>query len=378
MGLLVRLGVSAMGFRRIVLETAVLVRSDAGLYLFVAMYTVVGLAFLQLAGAGDRAAYSIYLFRWLMLFGVVLPAAAIILRVALLVHRFDSRRALVALFSSANLAYFAAGLLLLMAMMLFQGTFTSVKNAMPVWHQGFPFDRLHADIDAAIHFGTDPWRLLYAVAAFDVVRLVVEWNYNVLWFVICFAALFFVATSPEAASIRTRYILSFMLVWIVVGNIFAVMFLSAGPAFYGEVTGDMHRFGEQLAFLARGVDSPNSSAANQAYLWNLYQAGLTGFGSGISAFPSVHVGLVTLNALFIGEYSRRLGFVAFGYVAFVLASSVYLAWHYAIDGYAAIALTAVIYLALRRWMSRFSEASPSGSGHRVPTEKAGIASVDCA
>ena len=366
--------------RQIGSATAVLIRADGALYLFILVYAAVGLIFLDWAGASDRATYSIYVVRWLMLFGVMLPAAAIILRVALLAHRFDSHRALVArrVFSSANLAYFAAGLLLLMAMMLFQGTFTSVKNAMSVWHHGFPYDRLHADIDAAIHFGTDPWRLLYAFAAFDVVRLIVEWNYNVLWFVICFAALFFVATSPEAAPIRTRYILSFMSVWIVVGNIFAIMFLSAGPAFYGQATGDILRFGEQLAFLARDVNSPNSAAAYQAYLWNLHQAGLTGFGSGISAFPSVHVGLITLNALFIGEYSRRLGLVAFGYVAFVLASSVYLAWHYAIDGYAAIALTAVIYLSLRRCMSRRSEASSPSSGHRVPTETAGIASVACA
>jgi hypothetical protein len=356
--------------RSLAAELMVRLRADAPLYLFIVAYTVVGLAVLTVSGTQDRASYSIYLMRWVSLFCVLLPAIAIILHVTLLVHRFDKRRALAAkrIFSPANAAYFLSGIALIMAMVLFQGTFTSLKNAMSVWHQGFPLDRLHADIDAAVHFGVDPWRLLYAVAESDWVRIAVEWNYNVLWFVISFGALFFVATSPRAASIRTRYVLSFMLVWIVVGNVFASTFLSAGPAFYAHVTGDGARFGEQLAFLARGAASPNSAASYQSYLWSLHEAGLTGFGSGISAFPSVHVGLIALNAMFVCEYSRKLGVVAFGYVAFVLASSVYLAWHYAIDGYAAIGIALVIFLSSRRLLPN---ATPAKAAARLlPAEPA--------
>ena len=55
-----------------------------------------------------------------------------------------------------------------------------------------------------------------------------------------------------------------------------------------------------------------------------------------------------LNALFVWEYSRRLGAVAFVYVAFVAVSSVYLAWHYAIDGYAAAAVAIVVYVVARK------------------------------
>lgn len=344
--------------RALAAELTARLRADAPLYLFIAAYTVVGLVVLSVSGTQDRASYSIYFMRWVSLFCVLLPAIAIILHVTLLVHRFDKRRALAAkrIFSPANVAYFLSGIALIMAMVLFQGTFTSLKNAMSVWHHGFPLDRLHADIDAAIHFGIDPWRLLYAVAESDWVRIAVEWNYNVLWFVISFGALFFVATSPRAAPIRSRYVLSFMLVWIIVGNVFASTFLSAGPAFYAHVTGDVARFGEQLEFLARGASSPNSAASYQSYLWSLHEASLTGFGSGISAFPSVHVGLIALNAMFVCEYSRKLGTIAFGYVAFVLASSVYLAWHYAIDGYAAIAIALLIYLALRRLLPNATAA----------------------
>ncbi|TIT23435.1 MAG: hypothetical protein E5W86_17225, partial [Mesorhizobium sp.] len=67
---------------------------------------------------------------------------------------------------------------------------------MPVWQDGFPFDVAQANIDAFLHFGTDPWRWLYAVAENDSIRAAIEWNYNVFWFLLNFGALFFVATSP--------------------------------------------------------------------------------------------------------------------------------------------------------------------------------------
>ena len=93
---------------------------------------------------------------------------------------------------------------------------------------------------------------------------------------------------------------------------------------------------------------PSSAALSQEYLWILHSLGQTGFGSGISAFPSVHVGLATFNALFAWEYSRRLGILAFVYPGLIQASSVYLGWHYAIDGYAAIIVTALIYAGTRQ------------------------------
>jgi hypothetical protein len=332
----------------------VLVRADFRLYLGILLYAALGLGFLYAVGAEDRAAYGIYVDKWLMLFGFLMPVIFLTAEAAYLLHRFDKRRMLAArrMFSVNRLACLVAGMALTIFMMVFQGTFTSVKNALAVWRDGFPYDRLQADIDQWLHFGVDPWRWLYAIGEHDWVRIAIEWNYNVLWFALCFGALFFVATSPRAAGVRTRYITAFMLTWIVVGNVLAGAFMSAGPAFYGHVTGDSARFGEQLAFLARGIDWANSAASYQEYLWSLHSSGMTGFGSGISAFPSVHVGLITLNALFLWDFNRRLGLAALAYVGFVLMSSVYLAWHYAIDGYAAIAAVLVIHYCLKRFFAR--------------------------
>ena len=109
------------------------------------------------------------------------------------------------------------------------------------------------------------------------------------------------------------------------------------------------RFADQMAFLEKSGDGMHSAAHIQRYLWAFHERGTAGFGSGIAAFPSVHVSLVTLNALFLFEFSRKAGLVACAYVALVVASSVYLAWHYAIDGYAAIILTIAIYGVIR-WL----------------------------
>ena len=67
--------------------------------------------------------------------------------------------------------------------------------------------------------------------------MAVEWNYSIVFFTGSFGLLFFVATSPLAARVRTRFIFCFMLVWVILGNVLAGLFMSAGPAFYGRVDG---------------------------------------------------------------------------------------------------------------------------------------------
>lgn len=331
-----------------------LISEDRLIYVSIGGYASVAALVVWATGASAAFAYIHYLLTWPLVFLLLFPFLYLMLLLLQIVHRFDRRRSLAfkRVLAPARIGHLIAGLVLLTALMVFQGTFTTVKNALPLWAGGFPYDGLQADIDDLLHFGRAPWTYLYRIAGSDIVRYLVEWNYNQGWFVFCFGALFWVAVSPGARKVRTRYFLCYICCWIVIGNVLAGLFLSAGPAFYGHVTGDTARFAEQLAFLARGTGYSHSAVAVQAYLWSFYEAGTAGFGSGISAFPSMHVSLVTLNALFLFEHSRRLGMLAFGYAALVLASSVYLAWHYAIDGYAAVIVTVAIFLAIRRLMAK--------------------------
>ncbi len=321
-------------------------RDDFYFYIITLLYTAFAIYMAWESNMFSMLSHALYFGQWTKVFLFVMPVIAVFIDLFLLVHRFDRRRPLAfrRVFSAKRVAGLISGVLLLGVLMFFQGSFTSIKNMLPALRGGFVDDRAQADIDAWLHFGIDPWVWLHSVLGYDWIRLVIEFNYNVAWFILCFGALFFVATSPSADGIRKRYLLLFAFVWIGCGNVLAGLFLSAGPAFYGEVVGDHARFANLIAFLSRSEDGSSAAVGFQAYLWELHESGSAGFGSGISAFPSIHVGLITLNALFVNQYSRRLGVIAFVYVAFIQISSVYLGWHYAIDGYVSmIAVVAAFY-----------------------------------
>lgn len=324
-------------------------RVDAWFYAMVTGFTVFALFYLEGFGQLDGTAHSAYVGPGLWTFAFVMPVTVVLFDLVRVVHRFDGRRRLAfrRSFSARRLAALVSGMAVMAGITLFQGTFTSVKISFANIQGGFPWDLYMADADRFLHFGNEPWRLLYGLAQHPAMLTFVEINYNIIWHMICFGALFFVVTSPRADRVRMHYLAMFLFVWIVCGNILASLFLSAGPVYYGNVTGDHARFAGQLTFLATS-DAVNSAASFQSYLWALYERGQPGLGGGISAFPSVHVALITMNALFLTSYSRRLGAAAFLYVGFVLASSVYLGWHYAVDGYASIIIVALAYHLSRR------------------------------
>ncbi|MBW9115377.1 phosphatase PAP2 family protein [Rhizobium cauense] len=328
-------------------------RADCWLYLAIAIYSVIGIALLGTYGHAEMASFGKYLEQWTYLFLFFMPLMAVIFDYAWVLLRFNGKQSLAKrrTFSPHRLAHLFSGMLLLMALMIFQGMFTSIKNLLPLMRGGFLYDEWLARIDALLAFGFDPWKILVPIARHDVIVKIVDWNYSVLWFVVCFGTLFYVATSPRAAPVRVRYVGMFMFVWVVCGNIFAGIFISAGPVFYGAVTGDSQRFAELLDFLA-SPDGPTTANMIQRYLWSLHEHGGAGLGSGVSAFPSVHVGLIALNAFFAAEVSRRLGIIAFGYTALVMASSVFLGWHYLIDGYASLLVVGLGHFALKALMNR--------------------------
>jgi hypothetical protein len=331
-------------------------RSDLPLYLVAGVYVLCGFFFVagmdQLAFGGLRA----YAHQWTTNFGLVAPFVVTVGGLLHIVHRLNHRRGLALrhMFAPRRVARFVGGTILMMtAVLLFTSMFSSIKTSFPLAN-GFPHDIAHADIDKALHFGVDPWRLLYAFGQHEWLLRAIEVNYNVLWFIFCYFTLYWIATSPRADKFRTRFILSWFASWILVGNVAAGTWLSAGPAYYGAVTGDTARFGDQLAFLATSAGQTSSAATVQNYLWRLYEGGQMGIGSGISAFPSMHIALIVLITLYVNEFAPRIGRFLWLYVAFVMMSSVYLAWHYAIDGYASLIMVTAIYWALRKGMPLFA------------------------
>jgi hypothetical protein len=324
-------------------------RDDIAIYAGVALYLLVGAIFVIARSGVLFASLWTYVIAFTGIFGIALPhllygLAALRIRLKVgrrwqLAHRFMLR-------PERTGRFIAGTVLMLLALMPFQAMFSSIKSALPTNGQ-FPDDAAQANLDAVVHFGHEPWQYLMAVAGNPVALRIIELNYDMMWFVVCFGALYWVATSRRADALRTRYCFAFFLTWVVVGNIVAGTFLSAGPAFYGFVTGDARRFAPLTQFLRSTAGSLYSAADSQSYLWVLHLRGLAGFGSGISAFPSMHVALVAMNVCFAFEASRKLGLLALGYLVVIMLSSTYLGWHYGIDGYAAVLLSVLVYWALR-------------------------------
>ena len=73
-------------------------------------------------------------------------------------------------------------------------------------------------------------------------------------------------------------------------------------------------------------------------------------GSGISAMPSLHVAMAFLFALLTWRVNRLLGVCFYAFTGLILLGSVHLAWHYAVDGYLALAITWCIWHLVDRLM----------------------------
>ena len=309
------------------------------------------------------AAYQLYIVQFVPLYFLALPATLVTARMLLAMVRSrampgqDSRDAL-----PETLGRLVSAGATLATFILFMGSFTTFKTLMPALRGGFLHDGLQADIDAFLH-GVDPGPALLEVLGYPLLLQGIRWNYLVVWMALTFIPVFFVAVGREARGIRLRYFLSFVLVWAVLGNLIACLFLSAGPAFYAQVTGDAARFGAQMQFL-----NEQGEGAFRAYLWQTYLGGTIGLGTGISAFPSVHVGAAMMNALFLREINRFAGLAGFAYVGIVSVSSVLLGWHYAIDGYVSILVVLLLHIALRRVLGgrRNTASEPASTAPASP------------
>lgn len=350
--------------------------ADRVIYAVVAVYVLVGGGYVIARHGMLLGALGIYARACLVTYCLILPFVVLVSGIARITHRLDRRRRLAyrRMFAPARVGRFLAGTVLMMAALLpFEAMFASVKTTFA--DGGFPFDKLVADADRFLHFGHAPVRYLYSFAKHDWVLRAVEFNYDIVWFVLCFGILYWVAVSPRAESIRLRYCVTFFLVWVIVGSIVAGILPTAGPAFYGAVTGDPARF-EKLRLFVDGTAGWFASAADsQQYLWSLRQAGLSGFGSGISAFPSMHVALVATNAFFMLERGRWLGLLTVLYVLLIMVSSIYLGWHYGVDGYAAVLLSFAVYRGVKQVLPRLArsfETAVAGARRESPAGGEGV------
>jgi len=250
----------------------------------------------------------------------------------------------------------AAFLLVVCISPLFFSAFSSFKRLIPYynpWH----WDATFKDWDKWLHFGRHPWELTHALFGSPAASGVISLTYNV-WYFVIFLTFIWQAGHTSRPRLRTQYLYSFILTWIILGTVLATALASVGPVYYGRVVGGtdpfaplMHRLYEiNAAWEVWTLPLPL-----QERLWAVHESQGLMFGSGISAMPSLHVATTTLTMILAWKFNRVAGTAMTMFLVLIQIGSVHLGWHYAIDGYLSIALVFPIWFGVGRvldWRER--------------------------
>jgi hypothetical protein len=231
----------------------------------------------------------------------------------------------------------AAGLPMLLALVPFMTAYSGIKPLIPQIANGFPWDAAFDDWDRVLHAGHLPWEWMQPVLGHPFVTFLVNLVYNG-WFFVNWMALTAFAFTTRPGTDRTRYFLSFMILWSVGGSLLATVFSSAGPAFYSRIGLEPDPYAPLMTYLRTANELyPIWAVSVQDTLW----AGFGGINpfDGISAMPSMHNGAALLAALAAARFGRTVQALLWLHCGLIFIGSVHLGWHYAIDAYLAWMLT---------------------------------------
>jgi hypothetical protein len=219
---------------------------------------------------------------------------------------------------------------------------TSIKQAIPLINGGTT-DTALIQIEKAAHFGINPaWDLPNSWAPGWWMTFLDSCYF--LWFPsMPLAAAYFV--SHRNLRKRDHYLTAFMAIWVI-GVLVGLAFPSHGPCY---VSPDQ--------FPSPGMDIARML---QTLVWEQYVAtsqitldGLGGLklGCGLMAMPSMHVTVCCMYCIFFWNEGRLLRGAALAYTVLVFLGSLYSGWHYAIDGYAGLAIAIAATLLTRPLMT---------------------------
>lgn len=309
------------------------------------------LAFLIARNAGFRldlspayAPYCLAVYAGTMLFWSVLYLAFLIACEDLRVKREEHVSLSLPEVTRRVLAHFAMGRMLLevfIAVALFHAVtviHTNLQQRIPEVNSQV-YDTTFAWLDSALCLGADPVAVLAQtrLLAEPLVARFFDLVYVSWYFVKLPLVAYFLLTSCRRRA--QAFLFAFLQMWI--AHIAMVLaWPSLGPVF---VTPDL--FAELNLPAAHAIQETvwagysESLAHPEQYRVFMYE--------GMSAFPSLHVGLVGLYALFLSGSRRWVVWFAWVYVLLILAGSCVTGWHYLVDGIAGIGMAAVAWFVAR-------------------------------
>lgn len=324
----------------------------------IGVVTVYALAVSATLGGVGR---ELQLFNWTYVISAVMPVVswAFFLLIGSGIEAFTQTRSLrwspiatafrrSEFFTLSRLAHIAIPLLLLP---IFSSAFSSYKSAIPALSP-FSYDLALSELDRWVHFGYDPWQILQPLLGYPLVTATISYLYN-LWLLVLYLFIYVIIYKASDLRFRMQYLLTFAALWIIVGSLMATGLSSAGPCYFEAVTGLPSPYAPLMAYLNEANESYRVWALDgQAYLWDAYSSTELSVGGGISAMPSMHVAIATLQALAAWRLGRKVGWLLTAYLPVILLGSVHLGWHYALDGYVSMALTVALWFGMGRLLAR--------------------------
>ncbi|MFN8392262.1 MAG: phosphatase PAP2 family protein [Bdellovibrionota bacterium] len=236
--------------------------------------------------------------------------------------------------------------------------FVHLKHLILWWHPE-NFDRQLWDLDRKIHFGVQPniWAM-NTLSPYPTLTVLVDWLYIQYFQYKLIVAMIFLM-EPRGRKLSNQFFLAFELMWFIGGLLYLAV-PADGPCF--AVLSQYSVPHEEQAHMFRFpvVDDIPQSFAEQyshARIWyaKVYQEqlwtdrrdfltgkDLPGIFYGIAAMPSLHVAAVSFMAFFLFRASVLGGIIGAAYALVIFFGSMFLQWHYAVDGYAGFALACFI------------------------------------
>jgi hypothetical protein len=213
----------------------------------------------------------------------------------------------------------------------FLAAFSFYKRLIPIINP-FSWDRKFACWDEALHFGAQPWAHLQPFMSPTTTRLI-DLSY-MLWFQVILCGLFWYAFYSPNSRFRMQFLLTFVLSWVLFGNVAATALSSVGPCYYPHTDNPFESLMSYLGDVNRQCQL--YAIPTQDILWRVYTNSIPYIGGGISAMPSMHVAIAYLLWLAAWKQNRVLSAPFAAYAVIIMIGSVHLGWHYALDGYIAI------------------------------------------
>jgi PAP2 superfamily len=217
-------------------------------------------------------------------------------------------------------------------------TYACIKLYIPIVHPRL-FDQELWNLDARLFFGVSPNVFFVTLFSHPWVLKAIDWTYaNVFLASLWIAAVYFL--SAPSRPLRLAFMDSNVALWLI-GAWLYMLVPSLGPAY---------RFPDVWLPLAGSLG--RTQFLQQTLMTN-YQTVIQGRPGtisllyGVAAFPSLHVGFVTLVWLWMRR-SWRLASLVFGaFTILMFIGSVVTGWHYLIDSLAGIALAVACYAGAR-------------------------------